>query len=212
MIHLKIFEFNSFQENTYVLSDETKQCVIIDPGCNNTKEKKELTDFIEKEQIIPKAIIITHGHVDHLLGCKFIHDKYKVPFYAHKDDIMLIERAQELGSYFGVEVESPPTPDFFLTDSQKFTFGNSELLISHVPGHSPGSIAIYNFEGNFVITGDVLFRGSIGRTDLPGGDFDTLIESIKSKLLILPKEVIVYPGHGPRTSIGYEIDTNPFLS
>jgi hydroxyacylglutathione hydrolase len=211
MIHIKIFEFNAFQENTYVLFDETKQCIIFDPGCNNPKEKKELTDFIEKEQIIPKAIINTHCHVDHLLGCKFVHDKYKVPFYAHKDEIMLIEKAKELGAFFGIEVEQPPIPDFFLSDGQKFTFGNSELLISHVPGHSPGSIAIYNINSKIIITGDVLFRGSIGRTDLPGGDFDTLIECIKSRLLILPREVVVYPGHGPNTTIGNEIDSNPFL-
>jgi hydroxyacylglutathione hydrolase len=211
MIRIKIFEFNPFQENTLILFDETKQCLIIDPGCYNPEENKELTDYIEKELIVPKAIINTHGHVDHLLGCKFIHDKYKVPFYTHKDDIVLIERAQEFGALFGIKVAPPPLPDYFLSDGQKFSFGNSELLISHVPGHSPGSIAIYNIEGNFVFTGDVLFRGSIGRTDLPGGNFDTLIESIKSKLLVLPREVVVYPGHGPDTTIGNEIDKNPFL-
>jgi hydroxyacylglutathione hydrolase len=211
MIKIKTFVFNSFQENTYVLSDETNICVIVDPGCNNPEEKKELTDYLKKEQLVPKAIINTHGHIDHVLGCRFLHDELKLPFYAHQDEVILIEKAQELGVFFGVSVEPPPMPDHYLNDDQKFTFGNSTLLVSHVPGHSPGSVSFYSSKDNFVITGDVLFSGSIGRTDLPGGDYNMLIRSIKSKLLILPRDVMVFPGHGPSTTIGIEIDTNPFL-
>jgi hydroxyacylglutathione hydrolase len=211
MIRIKVFVFNAFQENTYILSDETKQCIIFDPGCNDQKEKKELTDYIENEQIIPKATINTHGHIDHVLGCKFIIEKYKTPYYAHRDEIAVIEKAKEMGVFFGIEVDQPPTPDFFLSDGQIFAFGNSTLLISHVPGHSPGSITFYSRDDSFVLTGDVLFSGSIGRTDLPGGDFNTLIKGIKSKLLVLPRDVIVYPGHGPNTTIGNEMDSNPFF-
>jgi hydroxyacylglutathione hydrolase len=211
MIRIKIFVFNAFQENTYLLFDETKHCLIIDPGCNTQKEKKVLADFIDNEQLVPKSLILTHGHIDHVLGCKFVIDKYKVPFYAHKEDVSLIENADKMGAFFGLEVEPPPIPDSFLVDGQTFAFGNSSLLISHIPGHSPGSITLYSTESKFVLTGDVLFNGSIGRTDLPGGNFDTLIEGIKSKLLVLPEEVAVYPGHGPATTIGHEFDNNPFL-
>ena len=211
MIHIKVFIFNAFQENTYVLFDETKQGIIVDPGCNNVNEKKILIDFIENKQIIPQAILNTHGHVDHVLGCRYVCDKYKVPFYAHKDEIYLIEHAKELGTFFGINITSPPLPDIFLSEGQKFSFGNSELIISHVPGHSPGSITFYCSNEKFILTGDVLFKGSIGRTDLPGGDFDTLLNGIKTKLLNLPKDVVVYPGHGPETTIGSEIANNPFL-
>jgi hydroxyacylglutathione hydrolase len=211
MVQIKIFVFNSFQENTYVLYDESKQCIIIDPGCNNQEENKELAYFIEKEQIVPKAILNTHGHIDHVLGCKFVIDRYKIPFYAHSEEVPIIKMAKELGLLYGIKVDTPPMPNFFLDDGQNFTFGNSTLSVSHIPGHSPGSLTICSIDNNFVLSGDVLFKGSIGRTDLPGGNFNTLINGIKSKLLVLPRDFIVYPGHGPETTIGKEIDTNPFL-
>jgi hydroxyacylglutathione hydrolase len=211
MITIKIFIFNDFQENTFVLSDETKECIIIDPGCNEPDERKELTDYIEKNGFLPKAILNTHCHIDHVLGCKFIVDLYKIPFIANREDIVLIKNALSFGSIFGINAEQPPMPDKTIDEGEEFEFGKSTLKIFHVPGHSSGSISLYSVEDKFVITGDVLFKNSIGRTDLPGGDYDTLIKGIKTKLLTLPEDTLVFPGHGPHTTIKEELKNNPFL-
>jgi hydroxyacylglutathione hydrolase len=211
MITIKLFVFNDFQENTYVLSDETRECIIIDPGCNDLQEQKELTDYIEKNQLNPVNVLNTHCHIDHVLGCKFICEKYNIPLIAHKEDIILIQNALSFGSFFGLTVEQPPMPDKTIDEGESFTFGNTHLQIFHVPGHSSGSIALYSASDRLVITGDVLFKNSIGRTDLPGGDYNTIITSIRTKLLTLPENVMVFPGHGPSTTIGDELNYNPFL-
>lgn len=212
MINIKVFVFNSFQENTFVISDESKDCIIVDPGMSSKEENEELSNYIEEIKLTPIAMINTHCHVDHVLGCKYIKEKYQVPFYIHPLEKMLLERAQDFGSFFGMEVEPPPAADHYLEDNAVYKFGRTEIDIIHVPGHSTGSIALYSKPDASIIMGDVLFRGSIGRTDLPGGDYDTLIRGIKQKILVLPREVIAYPGHGPSTTIGDEYDTNPFLN
>jgi hydroxyacylglutathione hydrolase len=211
MIKIKTFVFNVFQENTYILHDETCECVVVDPGVSTNIEKTEFDNYIVSNKLKPIAIVNTHCHIDHILGCKFLKEKYNIPFYTHEKEIILVEKAREYGVFFNIEIEDPPKPDKFLKDGDAFLFGNSVLFISHVPGHSPGSICLYSEIDKFILTGDVLFEGSIGRTDLPGSDPKVLINNIKTKLLTLPRDVIVFPGHGPYTTIGQEHDTNPFL-
>lgn len=211
MITIKTFEFNAFQENSYVLHDETKECLFVDPGCSDDPEREEMRSYIRENGLKPVAMVNTHCHVDHILGCRFIKDLYNIPFYFNKDDELLLIRAKEQGVFFGLTLEEPPKADFFLEDGQKILFGKSTLDIFYVPGHSAGSVALYSSSDSFVITGDALFKGSIGRTDLPGGNYQQLITSIRSKLLVLPRNVLVFPGHGPHTTIGDEYDTNPFL-
>ena len=212
MITIKSFIFNPFQENTYVLSDDTNSCIIIDPGMSSDEEEKKITDYISDHKLNPQAMINTHCHVDHALGCNRVKKLYKIPFSAHESEKVLIENALSFAEFFGMTIEQPPQPDNTISDKDKILFGESELEIFHIPGHSPGSLVFYSKPDKLAITGDVLFRGSIGRTDLPGGNHSLLIEGIKSKLLSLPKETVIYPGHGRSTTVGNEYDTNPFLS
>jgi hydroxyacylglutathione hydrolase len=212
MIKVQKFVFNPFQENSYLLYDETGECILVDMGSYTVEEKKEVLFFIENNKLKPVLIANTHCHVDHLLGNSFFKNKFKTTVAAHRYDEYLLENAVEHGKVFGLEVEAPPKIDLYLQEGERITFGKSFLEILHVPGHSSGSIAFYSRTGNFVLSGDVLFSGSIGRTDLPGGDYDTLMESIRTKLLVLPPEVVVYCGHGPETTIGEENDINPFIN
>ncbi len=211
MITIKSFVFNSFQENTYVLSNAANDCIIIDPGISSKSEEKECIDYITNNGLNPKAIYNTHCHVDHVLGCQRIINIYNIPFYAHESEKILIEEAPTFAEFFGIRIDQPPFPDSTISENDTIIFGESELIIYHIPGHSPGSLVFYNKENHLLITGDVLFRGSIGRTDLPGGNYNQLVQGIKTKLLTLPRETIVYPGHGPTSTIGNEYDTNPFL-
>jgi glyoxylase-like metal-dependent hydrolase (beta-lactamase superfamily II) len=170
-----------------------------------------LKDYISKAHLKPMAVLNTHGHVDHLPGVSSICETYSIPFYMHSADEFLLGSAKEHGRIFGFQIDTVPEFDKALTDQQIFTFGESELHIFHVPGHSPGSVVMVSHNGKWVITGDVLFSGSIGRTDLPGGDYETLVKGIQDKLMTLPDEYRVYPGHGPYTTIGHERKNNPFL-
>ncbi|PLX21299.1 MAG: MBL fold hydrolase [Marinilabiliales bacterium] len=212
MTKIKTFIFNPFQENTFLLYDETKECVIVDAGCNEENEFKQIEDFISDNNLNLKAIINTHCHIDHIMGNAYFVDKYKVPSIAHKEDMPLIERSNDMAVAFGFKIQEPPVPNRFVIEDDIIEFGVSKLSVKHVPGHSPGSIALYCENDQFVIVGDVLFSGSIGRTDLPGGDYDTLISSIKQKLFSLDDEVIVYSGHGESTTVGREKKTNPFFN
>ncbi|MGF1585302.1 MAG: MBL fold metallo-hydrolase [Bacteroidales bacterium] len=212
MIKVQKFIFNPFQENSFLLYDESEECILVDMGSYTVEEKKEVLYFVENNRLKPVMIVNTHCHVDHLLGNSFFRNKFKTVIAAHAADEFLIENAVEHGTMFGLEVEAPPKIDNYLREGEKIQFGYSSLEIIHVPGHSPGSIALYSKDDNFVISGDVLFSGSIGRTDLPGGNYDTLLNSITRKLLVLPPEVIVYCGHGPETTIGEESRSNPFLT
>lgn len=205
------FTFNPFQENTYILSDETKQCIIIDPGCYDSNEKDELAAFIENQKLKPVKLINTHCHIDHVLGNKFIADKYNLQLELNFLEIPLLRAVGNYASMYGIYCDPSPEPFALLKEGDVLKFGNTSLQILLTPGHSPGSICLYNEKEKLLIAGDVLFQMSIGRTDLPGGDYDTLIKSIREKLFILPDDVKVCPGHGPATTIGFEKKNNPFL-
>lgn len=211
MLHVVNFVFNDFQENTYILFDETKECVIIDPGCLNDREKKTITDYIESRGFTPVRLLNTHCHIDHVLGNDFIAEKYQLGLEVHENEIPVIEALPMVGRMYGIDVPSCPAPSRFLTDGEIIQFGSSELKVLFTPGHSPGSVSFYSAADNLAIVGDVLFKGSIGRTDLPGGDYDTLIESVETQLFTLPSETKIYPGHGEATQIGFEKMHNPFF-
>lgn len=210
-MQIKKLTFNPIQENMYVIYDDTKECIIIDPGCYFHQEREELKSFIEENELIPVKLINTHCHLDHICGNKYVADTWKLKLEANKFDEYNLQRSIEAGILYNMPIEPSPSIEVDLKEGDDIVFGNSRLSILFTPGHSSGSISFYSQEHKFLIAGDVLFRMSIGRTDLPGGDFDTLIDTIKSKLLILPKDVIVYSGHGEETTIGYEMKNNPFL-
>ncbi len=209
---IKSFTFNPFQENTYVVYDDTKECIIIDPGCYTDKERDELRRFITSEELKPIKLINTHCHIDHVLGNKFASELWNLELYMNKEDLPLLENAGNIGKMYGMEdYEGSPYPKHFLAQDDTLTFGESSFKILFTPGHAPGHICLYSKENNLVIAGDVLFQGSIGRTDLPGGDHGTLINSIITQLFPLPNETQVFCGHGPATNLGYEKEHNPFL-
>lgn len=212
MITIKPFIFNPFQENTYVLSDETKECIIVDAGCSNAHEIRQLTDYIKSKELIPVKLFNTHGHIDHILGLAALSELYDLVPEIHEDEKNLTEQAHNQALMFGLSVSSFPTKYHFFSNGYVLTFGNATIELLHVPGHSRGSIALYSVSDRFVISGDVLFQNSIGRADLPGGDYNTLMNSIQAKLLVLDDEVLVFPGHGPFTTIGQERKHNPFLA
>jgi hydroxyacylglutathione hydrolase len=211
MIQIHSFTFNPFQENTYILSDETRKCVIIDPGCYTAEEKKEFSDYISKNNLEPVKLLLTHAHIDHVLGNNFISGKYKLEIEMNEIEKDLLKSADIYGQMWGINVEPSPAPSVFLKEGNEVSFGNSVLEILFTPGHSPGSICFYNRDQKFAIAGDVLFLGSIGRTDLPGGDYNTLIESIHQKVFTLGDDFKIYPGHGPATTIAHEKQYNPFV-
>lgn len=208
-----LFQFSLFGINTYVVYDPaTTCCAIIDPGMLGLQEEKAMADFVSKNNLKVTHIINTHLHLDHAVGNNFLKDTYKVPVLAHKDDEPLGERMQQQAYMFGInEKFNGVEISDYLTDGEIIKIGNGELKVLCVPGHSPGSVALYDKEDGFVIAGDALFKGSIGRTDLPGGNHSQLISSIRDKLLTLPDDTIVYPGHGPATTIGDEKRSNPYL-
>ncbi len=207
------FTFNPFQENTYVLHDETKECIIIDPGCYDENEKLELVEFIEKENLKPVRLINTHCHIDHIFGNHFISEKYNLPLEIHEGELPVLNAVPQVAMMYGIPFSDPiPTVENFIKEGDIIEFGSSSLESIYTPGHSPASLSFYCKEAKFIIAGDVLFYGSIGRTDLPGGNYNTLISSIKDKLFPLGDDVEVYPGHGPKTTIAYEKKNNTFLS
>jgi glyoxylase-like metal-dependent hydrolase (beta-lactamase superfamily II) len=211
-MNIHTLPLNPWQVNTYILSDKTGECVIIDPGCFSEDEQKQLTDFITENNLKPVRLLHTHLHLDHVFGTRFVYEKYNLKPEAHPGDEFFIGATKDYASQFGVTLEeNPPELGNRLNEGDEVIFGNSILKVIHVPGHSPGGITFFNEKEKTLIAGDVLFRDSIGRTDLPGGDYDTLISNIKTKLLSLPGETVVYPGHGPETSIEYEKNSNPFL-
>ncbi|WMJ75610.1 MBL fold metallo-hydrolase [Cytophagaceae bacterium ABcell3] len=209
-MEVRSFVFNPFQENTYVLYDETNECVIIDPGCYEKHEKDELTSFISDNKLKVKQLINTHCHIDHILGNKFIKEFYQVDLAIHQIDEQTLRAVKVYAPNYGFYNYEESEPDTYLKEGDKVIFGNTELEVLFVPGHAPGHIALYNKKEKKCIAGDVLFHRSIGRTDLPGGDHDTLINSIREKLFPLGEDVTVYPGHGPATNMGEEMRHNPF--
>ena len=210
-MEVKTFTFNEFQENTYVLYDDTKECIIIDPGCNNEAEQAELVDFIESNSLKPVKLVNTHCHIDHVLGNDFVARKYHLSLEAHEGESAVLSNMQSVANMYGIPYVPSPPIEVHLDETKVLKFGNTEMEILFTPGHSPASVSFFHRASDQLIAGDVLFRGSIGRTDLPGGNFDTLIASIKDKFYPLGEDVIVYCGHGPTTTIGMEMRTNPFL-
>ena len=211
MVKISKFVFNDFQVNTFLLIGNNRDCIVVDPGCHKENEKEQIKNFIAKNNLKPILVLNTHGHVDHVLGINFMKETYKIECAAHKEDLIIFENTIEQGMIFGLDVKTPPKIEKYYNDGEQLEFDNGTLEIAHVPGHSPGSIAIIGRKDKFAIVGDVLFNGSIGRTDLYKGDYKTLIDSINNKLMVLDDDFVVYPGHGPETTIGNERNTNPFL-
>ncbi len=205
--------FNNFGENTYIVYDpSTLDCAVIDPGMMNDGEQRKLKEVIDRQGLHPVHVINTHMHIDHVLGNHFLSKEYGLSPEAHKEDAFLGERVAQQALMFGMPVDVQDVPvNTYLNQGDIIRIGEGELKVLHVPGHSPGSIALYDKQDGFVITGDALFAGSIGRTDLPGGSHPTLISAIRRELFTLPPETKVYPGHGPSTTIGAESRSNPFF-
>ena len=213
MIQIKAFVFNPFMENTYVVyDDETKECAIVDPGCYEDYERKELSDFITENNLKVTKLLNTHCHIDHVLGNKYVKDTYQVDLYIHKQDDPTLRAVMTYAPPYGFNHYESTEADQYLEEGDSVNIGNYKFDVLFVPGHAPGHIAFINHDHDICLSGDVLFQGSIGRTDLPGGDFETLIQSIHQKLFTLDDNFTVYPGHGPTTSIEIEKKSNPFCA
>jgi len=204
--------FSPFEVNTYIISDKSTECIIIDPACNNSEEEEYLKNYITYNGFKPVKLINTHCHLDHVFGNRFVCDTYNLKTEASKEEEFNITNSVNAANLYGIKMKEPYPVKSFIKEGDIIKFGYSELNVLHVPGHTAGSLVFYNSAEGFAIVGDVLFKGSIGRTDLPGGDYDTLISQVKSKLLSLENGIVVYPGHGPDTTIAEERSNNPFLS
>lgn len=211
MLTVKTFVFSPVQENTYLLFNEEKQCCIIDPGCYFPEEKNLLKTFIENAGLQPIQLLNTHCHLDHVFGNKFISQTWGLQLHIHEQEKTLFELAPASGEMWNLPFENYDGELAFIKEGATIKIGKDELQVLFTPGHSPGSVSFYNEAGGFIIGGDVLFNGSVGRTDLPGGDFDVLINSIQTQFFTLPDDTKVYSGHGPVTTIGFEKMNNPFV-
>ncbi len=210
MASIKLFTFNPFQENTYVVY-EGSEAWIIDPGCSNGNERKMLESFLKKESLTPISIINTHCHIDHVIGNKWCKETYGIPLYIPDGEQPVLERLVDVGKMYNFPVEASPLPDHLMYHDGQMILGGKEWRLISAPGHSPASICLYSAVDHTLIAGDVLFFESIGRTDLPGGNHQRLLDSITNQLFPLPDHTVVYPGHGPSTTIGHEKIHNPFL-
>jgi hydroxyacylglutathione hydrolase len=211
MTHQKCFEFNAFAENTYIIYNNNKEAAIIDPGCSTPEECRRMADFIRSEGLKPLLLLNTHCHLDHILGNYFVCSEYGLTPLIHRNELILLQKLSEVAAFYGVNALPSPEPIRFIEEHEKITLGDIELEVIYAPGHSPGGVCFYNAKEKKLWCGDVLFRESIGRTDLPGGDYDMLENNILTKLFTLPDEVEVFPGHGIPTTIGYEKRHNPFV-
>lgn len=210
---IKTFEFNPLGVNTYVLYDKTGECIIIDASCFFPDERELLLNFILDNNLVVKHMVNTHLHFDHIFGANFITSQFGLKLQVHPDDVFLLENLPQQLQMFGFNTNVDYTPEIgnYLKENSIIDFGQQQLKIFHVPGHSPGSIVFYNEKERYAVVGDVLFNGSIGRTDLPGGNFEQLSEGIQTKLFTLPDETVIYSGHGPITTVGHEKKYNPFV-
>ncbi len=212
MLQLHKFVFNPFYENTYLIwDDNSNEAAVIDPGCYDESEKKKIEDFISGKSLQLKYLINTHCHIDHMFGNAFIKDNYNPIFLAPEKDGFLLEIMIETAKNYGVELQPSPKPDKYISESEEFSLGNIKGQFLFTPGHTPGEVCLYFKKEKICFTGDVLFKESIGRTDLWGGDLEVLLQSIKTKLLTLPDDVVIYPGHESYSTIGHEKKYNPFL-
>ena len=211
-LFVKKFTFNPFQENSYIVYAPDKSAVIIDPGCLTSSEKKELLDFISTNELHPKALLSTHCHLDHVMGNAFVLSNFTIDYYIHKLDIPVLQAAERSAQVYGVAgFESSPQPTKFMEDKQILQFGEIRLEVIFGPGHAPGHVAFYSPTNKFTISGDILFKGSFGRVDLPGGDIEVLKETIYTRFFTLPEDTVIYSGHGDETTIGVEKRTNYIL-
>lgn len=211
MILIEQFVFNPLQVNTYVLYNGSGDCIIVDPACMEPAEQQGLTGFIEQKGLTPVMLINTHGHVDHVVGNQFIYTTYGLTPVIHKEGLPILQSAPEQGEVMGFPPVKSPAPESWLEEGQTIELGQNKLEVRYTPGHADGSICLVAHKEGFVITGDLLFAGSVGRADLPTGNMDQLIESIREKILSLPQNFTVYPGHGPATTVGEEKANNPFF-
>lgn len=211
MIHIKSFTCNPYQENTYLLYDDKGNCAVIDPGMYGSEEEQMVSSFIAENNLTPTLLLNTHCHVDHVLGNKYIADTYNLLPLFHEGELPLLIEVQTYAPQMGIQYNVSPIGEEFLPNTGEIMLGDQPLQLIFAPGHSPAHLCFYNAEQGFLIGGDVLFKGSVGRTDLPGGNHELLMESIRTAVYTLPDETIVYPGHGPTTTIGFEKNNNPFV-
>lgn len=211
MISSKVFNFNPFQENTYVLFNDDQKAIIIDPGCSNSDEENHLSRFIINNSLKVVEVWLTHAHIDHVLGLNFCISKWKVPYRIHSLEVSQLKAVEVYATNYGFTNFQPPTGDFIIQSEGVVSIGEEIFQVLFVPGHAPGHLAFYHAVSGRIWAGDVLFQSSIGRTDLPGGDFNTLAHSIRTQIYTLPEKTVVFPGHGPETTIGTEREFNPFV-
>jgi hydroxyacylglutathione hydrolase len=211
MLQIASMTFNPFQENTYVLYDATGSCIIVDPGCYEPEEQDELKTFISQNKLRVEKVLNTHCHIDHVLGNEFVKQAYGVGLYIHRLDEPVLRAVSAYAPNYGFNLYQPATVDGYLEEGGEVIVGQTKFTILFVPGHAPGHVAFYSAADKTLISGDVLFYNSIGRTDLPGGNYEILENSIRKELYILPDDTTIYPGHGPKTTIGFEKRTNPFV-
>ncbi|MBE9585419.1 MBL fold metallo-hydrolase [Mucilaginibacter sp. JRF] len=212
MAKVQYFVNNPFQENTYLLYDDSGECVIIDPGMYTGAEQNAVVNYIAENKLKPVLLLNTHCHIDHVLGNKFVFDQYGLKPQFHIGETVVLNHAPVSAQQMGFRYDNSPLPDEYLPESGTISFGNTTLELIFAPGHSPAHLCFYDKQDNILIGGDVLFRGSIGRTDLPGGNHAQLLKNIREKLFVLPDDCTVYPGHGPETTIGFEKQYNPFFN
>lgn len=210
MLSVKSFVFNEFQENTYIIWDQTKACAIIDPGCMHAYERQELKHFIESNGLLPKLLLNTHCHIDHVLGNEFVANTFQLPLHLHEGELSTYQDTKRWTALFNMPDLSLPQHTVFIKEGELLHFGETELEILFTPGHSVASISFFHRQSLQLFSGDVLFKQSIGRTDLPGGSLPVLLKSIREKLYVLPANTKVYSGHFEPTTIGDEIQYNPY--
>ncbi len=209
---IKKFTFNPFQENTYILYNKNKDAIIVDPGCFDQSEENELLKFVEENGLIPIRVINTHAHIDHVLGNQFVVNQFNIELSLFQSEYPMLEMAKTSAELYGVPYKESPEPHSFLKEGDQLVFGETTLKILFVPGHAPDHIVLLNEKDKTLIGGDVLFKGSIGRTDLPGGNHEQLLKNIKEKIFTLDESITVYSGHGEETTIGFEKRNNPFFT
>ncbi|MCY7421085.1 MAG: MBL fold metallo-hydrolase [Chitinophagaceae bacterium] len=211
MLSVQFFTFNAFQENTYIIYAANGEAIIVDPGCNSTVENNALLHFVTQHNLRVVQLINTHCHLDHILGNDLIASTYGLELFLHPNEEQMLLLSPQAAKMYGIQLTAYKGALHFLKGGDVVTLGGETLQVLDAPGHSPGSICLYSQADRFIIAGDVLFKESVGRTDLPGGNHQALLTSIREQLFTLPEEVVVYPGHGPTTTIGHEKKYNPFL-
>ena len=208
---VKSFTFNLYQENTFILYDDSKEAILIDPGAYEASEKRAVVEFLDENELSLKRIILTHCHIDHIFGNAYFMSKYKLPLEAHKLDLPNLHAAPPIADAMGLKMTPSPEPEKWLNDGDLIEFGNSKLEVLFTPGHSAGGISFYSKDDGILIAGDLIFYSSVGRVDLPGGNAKTLLNSVREKIFTLPDETIIFSGHGPKTTVGFEKKNNPFV-